>query len=133
MAKLEGRTPYAIHSDHLGAPRLATDGNGETVWRADYTPFGQAEISSGQITLNLRLAGQYADEETGLYYNYHRYYDPETGRYTTADPIGLRGGLNLYAYVYNDPLGLAPGGANYADIPVSANVWNEGVPGFLTD
>jgi RHS repeat-associated protein len=59
----------------------------------------------------LRLAGQYADAETGLHYNRYRFYDPETGHYLTPDPIGIDGGLNAYAYCSDplnvvDPLGL---------------------------
>ncbi len=49
------------------------------------------------------FAGQYFDSETGLHYNYFRYYDPATGRYITSDPIGLGGGLNNYVYSRNNP------------------------------
>ncbi len=52
----------------------------------------------------MRYAGQYADAETGLYYNGFRYYDPLTGRYLQPDPLGLSGGLNSYVYALNNPL-----------------------------
>lgn len=57
-----------------------------------------------QIENNVRFSGQYRDNETGLYYNYYRDYDPETGRYVEVDPIGLVGGLNIYAYTDNNPV-----------------------------
>ncbi|PWB29013.1 hypothetical protein DCO48_22460, partial [Pseudomonas sp. SDI] len=50
---------------------------------------------------NLRLQGQYYDAETYLHYNTFRYYDPGVGRFTTQDPIGLAGGVNLYRYGRN--------------------------------
>jgi RHS repeat-associated protein len=53
----------------------------------------------------LRFPGQYFDRETGLAYNYFRDYDPGIGRYVESDPVGLKAGLNTYAYVRQDPLG----------------------------
>jgi RHS repeat-associated protein len=81
-----------------------TDASGAVVWAAEYLPFGQADVSIETIENNLRFPGQYFDLETGFHYDWHRYYDPETGRYLTPDPIGLAGGMNLYAYVQNDPI-----------------------------
>ena len=53
--------------------------------------------------MKTRLPGQYYDQETGLHYNYFRYYDSTTGRYVTPDPIGLEGGINLFVYAANSP------------------------------
>ena len=106
IAKLEGKAIYALHTDRLGTPLRATDDAAAVVWSADYSPFGKAAITTQAITLNLRLPGQYYDSETQTHYNYQRDYDPESGRYLTADPIGLTGGTNLYAYVTNNPLAL---------------------------
>jgi RHS repeat-associated protein len=78
--------------------------SGLVVWSARYDSFGNAEIGIEGITNNLRLPGQYFDAETGLNYNWHRYYDPATGRYLRTDPYGQ--GLNLYAYCFNNPLTL---------------------------
>jgi RHS repeat-associated protein len=104
-----------VHNDHLGTPQVMTDEAGAVVWRAVYDPFGKATVDgSSTVEMNVRFPGQYFDNETGLHYNYFRYYDPSTGRYLTADPIGLQGGLNTYAYVggnplyWTDPSGLDP-------------------------
>ena len=81
-----------------------TDASGTVVWSADFKPFGEATVTVSTITNNLRLPGQYFDAETGLNYNYYRDYNPVTGTYIEKDPIGLRGGTNLYAYVGNNPI-----------------------------
>ncbi|WP_281355070.1 RHS repeat-associated core domain-containing protein, partial [Pseudomonas izuensis] len=99
-----------------------TDYGGEIVWSARYTAYGKLRrLSHGggeQLEQPLRFQGQYCDAESGLHYNRHRYYQPDSGRYLTPDPLKLAGGLNGYRYVPNptgwvDPLGLSdcPGGA----------------------
>ena len=101
---------HYIHTDHLGTPRALTDPSGQTTWRWTATPYGATPPDpdpdgDGQpYHLPLRYPGQYYDEESGLFYNYFRYYDPATGRYITSDPIGLDGGLNTYLYVKANPL-----------------------------
>ena len=96
-----------FHNDHLGTPIRATDKAGKVVWRADYNSFGAAlPAAENQLNNPLRFAGQYLDPETGLHYNTRRYYDPVTGRYVTADPLGLSGGQNLYTYAGANPANL---------------------------
>ena len=99
-----------LHPDHLGAVALATDAAGAPIWQASYSPYGATTIQAPQraghaaFTLNLRLPGQYWDAATGLHYNRHRYYDPQSGRYLTPDPLGMPDGPNSYVYVENNPL-----------------------------
>jgi RHS repeat-associated protein len=81
-----------------------TDQAAAVVWAADYLPFGEVDVTVGTVENNLRFAGQYYDGETGLHYNYHRYYDPKLGRYLRADPIGLFGGMNSYLYSLANPI-----------------------------
>jgi RHS repeat-associated protein len=99
-----GEAAYYFHNDHLGTPQVLTDGTGSVSWKAAYTPFGQANITVGTVENPFRSPGQYYDQETGLHYNYFRYYNPPIGRYLTPDPIELRGGINIFAYVSNNPL-----------------------------
>ena len=101
------------HNDHLGTPLELTDRRGQVVWSARYDVYGRVnQLQADQAENQIRFQGQYEDYEVGLYYNRFRYYDPESGRYITQDPIRVAGGLNLYAYAHNpitwvDPLGLA--------------------------
>jgi RHS repeat-associated protein len=94
-----GEIIYYYHNDHLGTPQILTSDNQNIVWKAAYTPFGGATLSIQTVENPFRLPGQYYDAETGLHYNYFRYYDPTTGRYLTPDPIGLFEGINLFSYV----------------------------------
>jgi len=99
-----GEVAYYYHNDHLGTPQVLTNATGSIAWKATYDPFGEATISVQTVENPFRFPGQYCDQETGLHYNYFRYYNPQTGRYITPDPIGLEGGINLFVYVGNDPV-----------------------------
>ncbi|WP_369990261.1 RHS repeat-associated core domain-containing protein [Pseudomonas xanthosomatis] len=119
LARVDGAPGQAqifyFHGNLAGLPEQLTDHDGQTVWRSDYEVLGKHrdEWHSPRHSQqqNLRFQGQYLDRETGLHYNTFRFYDPDIGRYTQPDPIGLAGGINLYRYAPNplqwvDPLGL---------------------------
>jgi RHS repeat-associated protein len=102
---------YYIHTDHLSTPRrISRPSDNVTLWRWDSDPFGTTAANedpdgdSAVFQYNLRFPGQYFDDETGLHYNYMRDYDPAVGRYVESDPIGLKGGINTYAYVGGNPI-----------------------------
>ncbi|EFX9774511.1 RHS repeat-associated core domain-containing protein, partial [Shigella sonnei] len=108
------RKIHLYHCDHRGLPLVLISTEGATEWCAEYDEWGNLlnEENPHQLQQLIRLPGQQYDEESGLYYNRHRYYDPLQGRYITQDPIGLKGGWNFYQYPLNpitdiDPLGLA--------------------------
>ncbi|AKK47297.1 RHS element core protein [Escherichia coli] len=108
------RKIHLYHCDHRGLPLALVSTEGATEWYAEYDEWGNqlSEDNPHQLQQLIRLPGQQYDEESGLYYNRHRYYDPLQGRYITQDPIGLEGGWNQYVYAsihptYSiDPLGL---------------------------
>ena len=136
---------FAVHSDHLGTPRLVTDEQNKPVWQWPYSAFGNNKPTgvlkattnprsaiTNQPTLlrataatefNLRFPGQYADDEAGSFYNLNREYLAGQGRYTQNDPIGLDGGLNRFGYVRGNPLKrVDPLGLNDLDITDGSEV-----------
>ncbi|PSZ12712.1 RHS element protein, partial [Escherichia coli] len=103
---------HLYHCDHRGLPLALISKDGNTAWSGEYDEWGNQlnEENPHHLHQPYRLPGQQYDEESGLYYNRNRYYNPLQGRYITQDPIGLAGGWSLYAYPVNgiDPLGLSP-------------------------
>ena len=81
-----------------------TDDKGNLVWFGDYYGWGKLK-SETNVTVTahqpFRLQNQYADSETGLHYNFFRYYETEVGRFVNQDPIGLLGEENLYSFAPN--------------------------------
>jgi RHS repeat-associated protein len=121
---------FAIHTDHLGTPRLMTNDVNKPVWQWPYSAFGTTK-PTGMLNakakpknamtnqpvmlkgtgpgqrLDLRHAGQYFDVEAGTFYNYLRdSYDPLHGRYRQSDPIRHAGGMNFFIYVEGNPLSM---------------------------
>jgi type VI secretion system secreted protein VgrG len=117
LAKIENGKVYHYVNDHLGTPQELHDASGKIVWAAEYSAYGLVrKYLVDEISNPIRFAGQYYDAETGLRYNRFRYYDPLAGRYLTQDPIGLKGGINQYAYVKGNPvLRVDPLGLQEAD------------------
>jgi RHS repeat-associated protein len=99
-------TIYYVHTDHLNAPRIVTQSSSDNSvrWLWGGNAANQNPLSLGTFIYNLRFPGQYYMAETGLFYNYFRDYDPQTGRYIESDPIGLSGGINTYVYASGNPV-----------------------------
>lgn len=112
LAMLHGQELYLYHNDINGCPTRLLDTDGKVVWAARYNVLGKIEkLPVNQVDNPLRMQGQYFDEETGLYYNRYRYFDPDICAFVSQDPLGLAAGENVYSYAPNvwswiDPLGL---------------------------
>ncbi|MCE8025701.1 RHS repeat protein [Halomonas sp. MCCC 1A11058] len=131
----------AYVTDALGTPMQLVTPRGDTLWQAQPDDWAAVTNEQGRTAQPIRFQGQWLDEESGLYYNRHRYYDPQQGRYINQDPIGLNGGTNLYGYVSNptgmvDPLGLAGCYVLFPDYPINtglgfSSTWLGGHAGVL--
>jgi RHS repeat-associated protein len=102
---------YGAVSDHLGSATALYDEAGQVAWSMQLDLAGKPRTDAAEVSSPWRWPGQYEDAETGLYYNRFRYYDPESGCYTSADPLGFLAGTNSYLYTDDptaliDPLGL---------------------------
>ncbi|MEN5180334.1 RHS repeat-associated core domain-containing protein [Comamonas testosteroni] len=126
---------HYLHTDHLGTPMLATDKTGVVTWAAIGEVFGVVKFISNDTEMNLRFSGQYWDGEKNSSYNFHRDYKTSQGRYLQEDPIGMKGGINLYNYVggnsnkYMDPLGLSEVTGEWIKAP-QINITGYGIDGW---
>jgi RHS repeat-associated protein len=127
-------TLYYVHPDALGTPQFVTNSSAATVWSTTYQPYGTTGSISGSITDNIRLPGQYFDSESGLYQNWNRDYMPNLGRYAEADPLGLGGGMNPYAYTAGNPASRAdPSGLTTAVVINNNNMVTGTHAGLVLD
>jgi RHS repeat-associated protein len=112
ILRKSGSSHYYYQTDHLGTPQQLIDATGAIVHSREMRAFGETRQTG--IEDRWGFPGQVESAEPGLYYNYFRDYEPQTGRYVQSDPIGLIGDLNIYLYgkananLHSDPLGLLP-------------------------
>jgi RHS repeat-associated protein len=135
IAMLAGSSTYYYHFDGLGSVTTLSNSSGQLIEKYTYDVFGKPTIrdannsvvSVSSVANRYMFTGREFESETGLYYYRARFYKLSTGRFLQTDPVGYRGGLNLYAYVMNnsvnnrDPSGLCCDTEALADCMSNAN------------
>lgn len=106
LSMLRGGTTSYDLADGLGSITSLSTAPGALANTYTYDSFGKVTASTGTITNPLQYTGREFDQETGLYFNRARYYDPKAGRFISEDPIGFEGGSNFYRYAFNGPTNL---------------------------
>lgn len=113
VSAFQGTQRYFYHAGPLGSIAFISDNSGaleEYYWYESWGSFliedaqTGSTISSSKLGNRFTFAGREYDSETGLYYLRNRYYDPTQGRFLSPDPLGFWGGINLYAYCFNNPV-----------------------------
>jgi RHS repeat-associated protein len=114
IAVTKGSSTFFYHQDGLGTVTDLTDSSGATAKSYSYDAYGSIVDQTGTVDQPYTYTGRELDQETGLYYYRNRYYDSQTGRFLTRDPLGISRGPNVYGYVDGnpvsniDPTGLGP-------------------------
>ncbi len=120
---------YYFHQDHIGSSNVITDSTGKQVACYEYKPYGETSKVSGSFSTDIRFTGQRLDSSTSFYYYGARYYDPELGRFISADTIIQAPfdpqSLNRYTYCRNNPI-------NYVDPTGHKNIFKR-IWDWITD
>jgi RHS repeat-associated protein len=124
IAVTKGSSTFFYHQDGLGTVTDLTDSAGATAKSYSYDAYGNVVDQTGTVDQPYTYTGREFDSESGLSYYRARYYDPATGRFLQNDPIGLVGGLNLYAYANANPVSFVDPTGLIADLLADA--------GFIT-
>jgi RHS repeat-associated protein len=118
MGEQIGGSNYYFSFDHLNSVREMTNSAGGLVARYDYDPYGRRTLASGTDLADFGFQAMYYHAASGLNLTWFRAYDANLGRWLSRDPIGEDGGINLYAYVLNNPVN--------ANDPFGLTAWGAG-------
>ncbi len=103
----EGKTYHYFYDANGNVGQMVDTADGSVAAHYEYAPFGKVIASHGDLKDEnpFRFSTKFQDDETELVYYGYRHYSPELGRWISRDPIGEKGGINLYVFILNNPIG----------------------------